>query len=85
MGPILRSFCDELGAGLLRILAHIGGIAVLVVVVAKFYGVPLVITASAPSPPDRLDLARPFRAFAPTMPDVSFDAAKELRNRNIAR
>jgi len=62
---ILRSFADELGGALARILAYLCGIAALVVAAAQLAATPWSIAAVEPAaPPDWIDVGRPHPAFA---------------------
>ncbi len=65
MLSILRSFADELGGALARILAYLCGIAALVVAAAQLAATPWSIAAVEPAaPPDWIDVGRPHPAFA---------------------
>ena len=72
MHPALRTFRDELGETFIRLLAYVGGVAVLALVAAKIFGAPAVEAAIETVPrSDWTTIERPYRAFALTIPDFA--------------
>lgn len=72
MHPALRSFRDELGETFVRLLAYVGGVAVLALIGARFFGTPAVEAAIETAPrSDWINVERPYRAFALTIPDFA--------------
>ncbi|MEA2907465.1 MAG: hypothetical protein QOI12_4852 [Alphaproteobacteria bacterium] len=71
MHPLLRSLAAELSATILRILAYIGGIAVIAVLAAKLLGTPRVEAAVEPLRSDWSHVERPYRAFALSIPEFA--------------
>jgi hypothetical protein len=69
--PALRHFADELSATAARTFAYLGGLAVIAVTVLRIFGPPD--EEAEPEPPrsDWVEVARPFRAFALTVPDFA--------------
>ena len=66
----MLAFCNEVSATFARLLAYIGGVAVLVAVAAKFFGVPGVEAAVEPATRSGwIAIERPHRAFALAIPD----------------
>ena len=71
MHPALHSWRNELPATLVRVLAYVGGLAVLSIVAAQVFQSPPVMSAIAPmhrSP--WIEIERPFPAFALTIPEA---------------
>jgi len=66
--PGLRKISGDLAATMVRVAAYLGGVAVLVVVAAKFFETP---TAAPAARSAWTDVERPFRAFALTMPEFA--------------
>ena len=72
MHPALRTFRDELGETFVRLLAYVSGIGVLALVAAKVFGTPAVKAVIEPAPrAEWINVERPFRAFAVTIPDFA--------------
>ncbi len=72
MHPALHSWREELPATLVRILAYVGGIAVISIVAAQVFQSPPAIIAIKPmhhSP--WIDIERPFPAFALSIPEAA--------------
>jgi hypothetical protein len=70
--PALRTFRDELGDFFIRLLAYVGGVAVLALVAMRMFGTPAVKAAIETAPrSDWVNVARPYRAFALTIPDFA--------------
>jgi hypothetical protein len=71
MHPALHSWREELPATLVRLLAYVGGLAVLSTIAAQVFQSPPVMSAIAPmhrSP--WIEIERPFPAFALTIPEA---------------
>ena len=72
MHPALHSWRDELPATLVRLLAYVGGLAVLSTVAAQVFQSPPVMSTITPvhrSP--WIEIERPFPAFALTIPEAT--------------
>jgi hypothetical protein len=77
MHPAVRSSRDELSSRLVRILAYLGGAAVLSTVASHLFQSPKVMGAITPvDPPEWIDVERPFRAFALSIPEAADAPAK---------
>jgi len=72
MHPALRSWRDELPSTLLRLVAYLGGLAVLSIVAAEFLSSPSVMEAIAPDDAAAwTEIERPFPAFALSIPEAA--------------
>jgi len=72
MHPALHSWREELPATLVRVLAYVGGIAVLSIAAAQFFQSPPMMAAITPvnrSP--WIEVERPFPAFALSVPEAA--------------
>jgi len=72
MRPALHSWRDELSAALVRVLAYLGGVAVLSTVAARIFQTPAVtapITSGNHS--QWIEIERPFPAFALSIPEAA--------------
>jgi hypothetical protein len=69
--PGLRRFADELTATCARLLAYVGGLAVILVVAVKFFGKPAVEAAVEPARSVWTNVERPYRAFALAVPEFA--------------
>ena len=71
MHPALHSWREELPAHFVRVLAYVGGWAVLSIAAAQFFQSPPVKTAIAPvDHSDWIEIERPFPAFALAIPEA---------------
>jgi hypothetical protein len=72
MHPALHSWREELPAYLVRLLAYVGGLAVLSIAAAQFFQSPPVKSAIKPAhKSDWIEVERPFPAFALAIPEAS--------------
>ena len=71
MHPALHSWREELPSNLVRVLAYLGGIAVLSLAAAQFFQSPLVISATPIHQPEWTEIERPFPAFALSIPEAA--------------
>ncbi len=72
MHPALYSWRDELPASPVRLLAYLGGIAVLSIVAARVFQSPPAISATKPvHHSEWIEVERPFPAFALTIPEAA--------------
>jgi hypothetical protein len=71
MHPALHSWREELPAILVRILAYLGGIAVLSIAAAQFFQSPPAIRAAPVHQPEWTEIKRPFPAFALSIPEAT--------------
>ena len=72
MHPALRSWREELPASFVRLLAYLGAIALLSIGSAHVFQSPKVMTAITPvHPPEWIEVERPFRAFALSIPEAA--------------
>jgi hypothetical protein len=73
MHPALYSWREDLPATVVRLLAYIGGIAVLSMAAAQIFQSPQVMTPIAPThqPPAWSEIERPFPAFALSIPEAA--------------
>jgi len=72
MHPALHSWRDELRTSLVRILAYLGGIAVLSMAAAQIFQSPPVMTAIKPiHQSDWIEIERPFPAFGLSIPEAA--------------
>jgi hypothetical protein len=84
MHPALHSWREELPATFVRILAYLGGIAVLSMAAAHIYQSGPVISA-APAihqQPEWVDIERPFPAFALAIPEAADQPSSYVIRRN---
>jgi hypothetical protein len=76
MHPALHSWRDDLPAILVRLLAYVGGLAVVSTVAAQFFQSPPVINVITPvHKSDWIEIERPFPAFALSIPEAADVAA----------
>lgn len=72
MHPALHSWRDDLSTTFVRLLAYVGGIAVLSIVAAQFFQSPPVIEAIKPvNRPEWIEIERPFPAFSLSIPEAA--------------
>jgi hypothetical protein len=72
MHPALHSWRDELPATLVRILAYVGGLAVLSIAAAQFFQSPPMMEAITTANRSRwIEIERPFPAFALSIPEAA--------------
>lgn len=73
MHPALHSWREELPAAFVRVLAYLGGVAVLSMAAAQFFQSPPVITAATAihQPPEWTEIERPSPAFALSIPEAA--------------
>lgn len=72
MHPALHSWRDELPTALVRILAYMGGIALLSTIAAHFFQSPPVMDAITPvHRSEWIEIERPFPAFALSIPEAA--------------
>ena len=71
MHPALHSWRDDLPATLVRMLAYLGGIAVLSMVAAMVFQAPPATTATPGRHSDWIEIAKPFAAFALSIPEAA--------------
>ncbi len=72
MHPALHSWRDDLPSTFVRILAYVGGIAVLATIAAQFFQSPPLITAINPvHRSEWIEIERPFPAFALSIPEAA--------------
>ena len=71
MHPVLHSWREELPATLVRILAYLGGIAVLSITAAQFNHSRPAAGAAPILPPEWIEIERPFPAFALSIPEAA--------------
>jgi hypothetical protein len=71
MHPALHSWRAELPATLVRVLAYLGGIAVLSIAAAQFFQSPPAIRATPLHQPEWTEIERPFPAFALSIPEAT--------------
>ena len=85
MHPALHSWRDELPATLVRVLAYVGGIAVLSIVAAQVFQSPPVMSAITPTHRSPwIEIERPFPAFALSIPEAT-DVASHYAIRRHAQ
>lgn len=83
MHPALHSWRDELPATLVRVLAYLGGIAVLSIAAAHVFQSPPVMTAINPiHHSEWISIERPFPAFALSIPEAADVPASYAINRH---
>ncbi len=70
MHPALHSWREELPSNLVRILAYLGGIAVLSVAAAQVFQSPPPLRAAPAARPQWTEIERPFPAFALSIPEA---------------
>jgi hypothetical protein len=84
MHPALHSWRDELPDALVRILAYLGGIAVLSIAAAQIFQSPPVMTGIKPiHESDWIEIERPFPAFGLSIPEAA-DASSRYAIRRHA-
>jgi hypothetical protein len=84
MHPALHSWRDDLPAILVRLLAYVGGLAVVSTVAAQFFQSPPVISVITPvHKSDWIEIERPFPAFALSIPEAADVAASYAIRRHI--
>lgn len=72
MHPALHCWREELPATLVRLLAYVGGAAVLSILAARFFRAPPAVTPAPPKPTSAwVEIARPFPAFALAIPEAA--------------
>lgn len=72
MHPALHSWRDDLPAILVRLLAYVGGLAVVSTVAAQFFQSPRVMAPIAPvHKSDWIEIERPFPAFVLAIPEAA--------------
>lgn len=72
MRPVAQSLSEDLRATLVRILAYMGGLAILAIVAASLFKTPPVAAAVEPSVrPKWVSVERPYPAFELLMPEFS--------------
>lgn len=72
MHPALYSWRDELPSTLVRLIAYLGGLALLSIGAALLFQFPVVFEAIAPAPrSDWIEIDRPFPAFALAIPEAA--------------
>jgi hypothetical protein len=85
MHPALHSWREELPAHFVRLLAYVGGWAVLSIAAAQFFQSPPVKTAIAPvDRSDWIEIERPFPAFALAIPEAGGQPASYAIRRHAA-
>src|ERR1017187_5173049 len=72
MHPALHSWREEMPSTLVRLLAYVGGIAVLSIVAARVFQSPPVMSAIKPiHQSEWIEIDRPFPAFALSIPGAA--------------
>jgi hypothetical protein len=72
--PVSASVPGDISATIVRILAYMGGLAILAIAAASFFRPPLGVAAVAPAPvPDWVSVDRPHPAFELQMPELAAD------------
>jgi|SRR5450631_192234 hypothetical protein len=71
MHPALHSWREELPSRFVRLLAYLGGIAVLSMAAAQVFQPPPAIRATPVQPPEWTEVERPFPAFALSIPEAA--------------
>jgi hypothetical protein len=72
MHPALHSWREELPPTLVRVLAYVGGLAVLSIMAGQVYQSPPVMDAITPKHPSPwIEIERPFPAFALSIPEAT--------------
>jgi hypothetical protein len=71
MHPALHSWREELPSTFVRVLAYLGGIAVLSITAAQFIQSPPVMSATPIHQPEWTEIERPFPAFALSIPEAA--------------
>ncbi len=71
MHPALHCWREELPATLVRLLAYVGGAAVLSMLAAHLFRAPRAVDLTAAAPSAWIDIARPFPAFALSIPEAA--------------
>jgi hypothetical protein len=83
MHPALHSWREELPSAFVRLLAYLGGIAVLSMATAQFFHSPTINATPAP-PPAWSEIERPFPAFALSIPEAADVPAHYAIRRHVA-
>jgi len=74
--PVSASVPGDISATIVRILAYMGGLAILAIVAASFFRPPSGVAAVEPAPaPDWVSVDRPHPAFELQMPELAADGA----------
>ena len=85
MHPALHSWREELPSTLVRLLAYVGGLAVLSTVAAQVFQSPPVMSAITPTHRSPwIEIERPFPAFALSIPEAT-DVASHYAIRRHAQ
>ena len=71
MHPALHCWREELPATLVRLLAYVGGAAVLSILAAQLFQSPRGLSRRSAPPSAWVDIARPFPAFALSIPEAA--------------
>src|SRR5664279_4877960 len=71
MHPVLHSCREELPSRFARLLAYLGGIAVLSMAAAHVFQSPPVVRATPVQQPEWTEVERPFPAFALSIPEAA--------------
>jgi hypothetical protein len=84
MHPALYSWRDELPSAFVRMLAYMGGIAVLSIVAAQVFQSPTVINPISPAdPPEWTEIERPIPAFLLSIPEAATVPASYAIRRHV--
>ena len=84
MHPALHSWRDELPAAFVRVLAYLGGLAVLSVLCAQFFQSPTTIGVATPAQQTEwIEIERPFPAFALSIPEAADVPSSYAIRRNV--
>lgn len=84
MHPALYSWRDELAPTVVRLLAYLGGLAVLSIAAAQiFQSTPVMVSIKTASKPEWLAIERPFPAFALSIPEAAGAPDNYAVSRNI--
>jgi hypothetical protein len=84
MHPALHSWRADLRSTVVRVLAYLGGIAVLSIAAAQFFQSPPVRSAKPVSQPHWVEIERPFPAFALSIPEAADVPASYVIRRHAA-
>lgn len=84
MHPALHSWREELPSTLVRILAYLGGVALLSIGAAQFFRSPPAIHATSAPQPQWIEIERPFPAFALSIPEAADVSSSYAIRRNAA-
>jgi hypothetical protein len=70
--PVAYSLSEDIRATLVRVLAYMGGLALVAIAAASFFHVPSPVAAAAPSPHRQwIEVERPYPAFELAMPELA--------------